>query len=476
MPVNLTHREVRDLAKNLRDLTGRDIKHTEIIAAIAKAVGRPADSMMHELKNENASVNATPTRDEPINASHMMHRLGFSESPNGRRGRWIMRVLERRDPSPAALDIVIEPTADLRWLPSIVTTQEQWAVNVIHTSDIWNEKAERIAATSGGDVGLSLHSAVDVAFTFINKRHRLWENFDELQPEYELHELNPLAQKELDLRNRQDEGRKSAAIMASKEKALMGADPDSPIGRSRLLGFRYEPTSDGSSLLNHNTFLIMSSQGPSWRAQISADHPSGANSPTDAPVWKLHVLFEDPEGRMVAPIQNDLVSVNLDAALDRWEQLRADFNEIEAVWETARKQNPVMKGKTMTPQDSKRIATEAGFEIWDTGGGCNAFAKLLREVPTPGDDVASMDLMITIEGGCSIDASPDERVWGAGINYTDPRGGGSPRDTGSELYTLAEAITKAAEFEKEADLVWSENYDAAAIASHEGVEEDQPAP
>lgn len=52
MPLKLDYDNVRDLAKRLRDLTGREIKHTEIIAAIAQSVGRRPDALMHELKGE----------------------------------------------------------------------------------------------------------------------------------------------------------------------------------------------------------------------------------------------------------------------------------------------------------------------------------------------------------------------------------------------------------------------------------------
>lgn len=121
----------------------------------------------------------------------------------------------------------------------------------------------------------------------------------------------------------------------------------------------------------------------------------------------------------------------------------------------------------MTPENSKRIAIQAGFEIWDTGGGCLAFAKMLREEDTPGGDKVTMDLMITVEGGCSIDAAPDERVWGAGINFTDPRGGESPLTTDTDNLTLEEAIAAANEFAKQAGRIWAENFDAEAIAAYE---------
>ncbi|MBY3158372.1 hypothetical protein HFO56_39420 [Rhizobium laguerreae] len=54
MPVQLTHQNIRDIAKNLREITGREIKHTQIIGAIAAALGRQPNALMHELKNEVA--------------------------------------------------------------------------------------------------------------------------------------------------------------------------------------------------------------------------------------------------------------------------------------------------------------------------------------------------------------------------------------------------------------------------------------
>lgn len=57
MPVELTHQNIRDLTKKLRELTGRDIKSTAILAVIADALGRRPDAMMHELKLEALSAN-----------------------------------------------------------------------------------------------------------------------------------------------------------------------------------------------------------------------------------------------------------------------------------------------------------------------------------------------------------------------------------------------------------------------------------
>jgi hypothetical protein len=55
MPVQLTHQNIRDIAKNLREITGREIKHTQIIGAVAAALGRQPNALMHELKNEGAT-------------------------------------------------------------------------------------------------------------------------------------------------------------------------------------------------------------------------------------------------------------------------------------------------------------------------------------------------------------------------------------------------------------------------------------
>lgn len=466
MPISLSHREVRDLAKNLRDLTGRDVKHTQILEAIAKAVGRPADSMMHELKNENLVAAAMPEIEKAPGAEQMVLRVGFSQSPNGRRGRWIMRVLERRDPDPATLAIVIEPTADLRWLPQLDPAQPMWSVKAIHTGKAWSaDKVERDVGSVGSD-GVTLHSAINIAFELIGTRHHLWSKADKLEAEYDLHELNPLAYAELESRNTAEELESRRAYEEGKARALQGADPESPIGKARLAGFKPQADSRGRPILAKEGFLV-TMRGPSWHLELSSDHPDGVDAPADESIWRMHVVFADYQGRLVAPIYKDLDSVTMETAVVRAEALQLNIKEIEAVWEKARKQKVKKAAQEMTSEDSRRIATQAGFEIWNTGGGCIAFAKLLREEPTPGGDKVSMDLMITVEGGCSIDAAPNERVWGAGINFKDPRGGDTPLNTDTDDLTLEEAIAVAREFEQRADRVWDDNYDPAAIAEYE---------
>jgi hypothetical protein len=116
---------------------------------------------------------------------------------------------------------------------------------------------------------------------------------------------------------------------------------------------------------------------------------------------------------------------------------------------------------------AKALAAANGFGVWDTGGGCQAFGMVLREVETPNDDVATLEVLITTGMGCSVDAGPDEPVWQAGVSYMDPRGGDSVRIT-EETLTLDEAIAQALEYATQADLLWDENYDSDAIAEYVG--------
>jgi hypothetical protein len=52
MPISFDYDETRALAKQFRELTGRDIKHTQIIEAMATIKGMKADSLMHMLKHD----------------------------------------------------------------------------------------------------------------------------------------------------------------------------------------------------------------------------------------------------------------------------------------------------------------------------------------------------------------------------------------------------------------------------------------
>jgi hypothetical protein len=360
---------------------------------------------------------------------------------------------------------VIEPIGDVKLLPHLDAEERLWTAKAIHHSKPWHApNVDRIVG-SAGIMGLSLMNAINIALEFIGTRHHLWSKADALEAEYDLHELNPLAQQEIDLRNDADELESRRAYQEAMANALQGADPESPIGKARLLGFKPQHDEKGRGVLVNSGFIV-SMNGPSWHLEIDNNHPSGSNAPTGDAIWAMHIVFSDYQGQPVAAVQQVLGNVTLEDAVAKADSLHRNIAEVEQIWAKAQLTSNEKESK-MTPQDSIRIAEEAGFEIWDTGGGCQAFAKMLREDTTPGGGHVYMELMITVEGGCSIDAAPDERVWGAGINFTDPRGGESPLNTDTDDLTLDEAIAVALGFEKQTDDVWKKNYDPEAIAEYE---------
>jgi len=108
-------------------------------------------------------------------------------------------------------------------------------------------------------------------------------------------------------------------------------------------------------------------------------------------------------------------------------------------------------------EEALAIAEAAGYQLWQTGGGCQAFGKMLKEVPV-GDDVATLDILITTEGGTDVDGSPNSKVWECGITYTDPNGGDTLKSTRGK--TLAEVLTFARGLESKRDEHWTQNYRA----------------
>lgn len=110
---------------------------------------------------------------------------------------------------------------------------------------------------------------------------------------------------------------------------------------------------------------------------------------------------------------------------------------------------------------AEELARKHGYEIWNTGGSCVAFAKRLKEASV-GDDIACLDLMITTEGGTDIDGDPKEALWEVGLNYADPRGGESPLN--AEGLTLEQAIEEGAKMEARADETWEKSFDPGACS------------
>ncbi|MCV9964796.1 hypothetical protein OIU34_23165 [Pararhizobium sp. BT-229] len=283
MPVELTHQNVRDLTKKLRELTGRDIKSTAILAAIAEALGRRPDAMMHELKLEAASD--TSRKDSPFEFPH--------------------------DPR---------------------------------------------------------------------------SNFDH---------ISSMAV------------RKSALALISGYEDMLSDDPD------------------------------------------------------------IRTIIADKGGWMVPNVLRTAAAFAFMRGIDP----RTDYDAALVMQGLANYGYPstgavALENKVPSPVSQARDLAEAnGFKIWNAGGGTLVFGRMLKEVDLPGGDTATLDVMITTEGGTSLYAGPNDRVWFAGMNYQDPRGSETVAGGGEELSTLHEAITAAAVFRSQADRVWDENYDPDAIAA-----------
>jgi hypothetical protein len=319
MPIELNHRNVRDLAKNLRDKVGRDdIKHSEVISAIAASVGRRPDALMHELKNEGVQPSASEI------------------------------VVANRDSDPM--------------------TQALYAKGFWKITGATKENARS-----------------DHAFHLVLKAH---------------------------------------AASTMPELGLYVFKEDGVDGRNWRVQVQY-----GRAQTAEQT--VLSSVGELLEAEV------------------LKVVGDKIAARDVL-----------------WSSITNSAARYEYDDETCRTEE-TKHAEPETAADSRRIAKAAGFGVWDTGGGCQAFGMMLREEGTSNGDVACLELMITTNQGTSVNAAPGEPCWEAGVNYTDPRGGESLVGT-EETLTLHEAIAKAKEFARQADRMWDANYDRDAIREHEG--------
>lgn len=284
MPVELTHQNVRDLTKKLRELAGRDIKSTAILAAIAEALGRRPDAMMHELKLEAASDTS------------------------------------RKDNSP--FEFPHDPRSNFDHISSMAVRQSALALISGYEDLLSGDQDIRaiIADKGGWMVPNVLRTAAAFAF-------------------------------------------------------MRGVDPrtsyDAALVMQGLANYGYPSTGA----------VTIENKGPSPVSQA-----------------------------------RDLAEAN-------------------------------------------------GFKIWNASAGTLVFGRTLEYVDLPGGETAALEVTITTEGGTSLYAGPNDRVWFAGMKYQDPRGSGWVARGGEELSTLHEAITAAAVFRSQADRVWDENYDPDAIAA-----------
>jgi hypothetical protein len=283
MPVELSHQNVRDLAKKLRELTGREIKHTVIIEAIAEALGRRPDAMMHELKGETLSS---------LEAGKGDPAFEFPRDP-------------RSNYDHIYGDAIRESTLRL------ISGYEEKLKN--------DRDIQAILANKGGGMVTNvLRIAASFAF-------------------------------------------------------MKGIDPKN----------------------DYDAALVM-------QALADFDYPSTG-------------------------------------AVD-------------------------IETRTLSPVSQARDLAEAnGFRLRSNRVGFMVFGMLLNEEDLPGGDTATLEVLVTVEGGTTVNAGPNDKVWFASMTYKDPRGSNTVAGGGPKLSTLHDAIGVALGYKNEAKRVWAERYDLDEI-------------
>ncbi|WP_327210208.1 hypothetical protein [Rhizobium leguminosarum] len=274
MPVELTRENVRDIAKNVRELTGRDIKHTAIIEAIAAALGKRGDALMHELKGE--TPRSPRTRGHPASAEEAAHAAGFAVSMSLNGERWFTaRLLETRIHGWASLNLFIYAIEGGRRSTSAKPDDAVWMVDLRYACFGRCIDDEAPAAAT-------LEEAIVQAYAHAEARHEFWRGCTTARIDYDLDETNPLMftkVKNQAVRPDEDSTRQlryagSYGFMKGVARNADGVEID-----CLQSDYRRFDTAFGDV---------------TFRVRIAADGPDGIGSDPQAEVWRTELNFEDP--------------------------------------------------------------------------------------------------------------------------------------------------------------------------------------
>lgn len=167
MPIELNHKNVRDLAKNLREKVGRDdIKHSEVISAIAASVGRRPDAMMHELKNEKAGVPSSETR---LEVFRMGEAAGFHIFFNEAGENCLTAELVTSVDENSLLRVLIYAGSASSRTTDVAASERAWTVDLELV-----EHSSVARLSSVGDGSLPLSSALKIGREMAAARLDLW--------------------------------------------------------------------------------------------------------------------------------------------------------------------------------------------------------------------------------------------------------------------------------------------------------------
>lgn len=106
-------------------------------------------------------------------------------------------------------------------------------------------------------------------------------------------------------------------------------------------------------------------------------------------------------------------------------------------------------------QKATAIAAAEGFGVWQTGGGCEAFGKMLKDI-NDSSGFADMAIQIAHEGGSDIHADPAQPVWQVNVEIEDCTGSRSIDWAGG--LTLGGALEVARGYEARTEELWEANF------------------
>jgi len=112
-------------------------------------------------------------------------------------------------------------------------------------------------------------------------------------------------------------------------------------------------------------------------------------------------------------------------------------------------------------RQAKEMAEAAGYDLWETGGGCDAFGKTLREL-VEGEFGSHLEVLITTDDGTDVVADPADPVWMVGVTFQNNYGGETVESTRN--LTLAQAIETGRAYEARAEELWDEHYRGPGLA------------
>lgn len=274
MPIELTHENMRAIARNVREVAGRDVKHTAIIDAIASALGKRGDALMHELKTPRQA--RPQTKADSSSPEGMALAAGLATIVASDGSTWFSaRLIEARIDALASLDVFVQAAVDGKRTIDVRPEDEVWVAGVQYTA-----LGRRRNETSS--YRKTLEQAIKEAYGYAEDRHTLWNGFTEARIDHDLDETAPLMFSKM--RNK---------LVRSKENAWEKF-------YHPLINF-FKPSIarvngvDCEFLQSKDQVLPTEFGDVRFRIRIASEGERGLLSDPEATVWFVEINFDDPD-------------------------------------------------------------------------------------------------------------------------------------------------------------------------------------